>query len=57
MDDLKKMHGIDIKSVVAINNKKVGPLDSFTQNLAATKVQSFFRGKKGRMDFALLKFT
>jgi len=57
MEDLKKKHEFDLKTLNVINNKQESQLDTFTKEYAVKKIAAIWRGKKDRNSMAILKFT
>ena len=55
-NDLDMLYQLDLGQINAINTGQSERINELAQNLAASKIQSAYRGKKGRHDVEVLKF-
>ena len=56
MNDLDLLYKLDLETVNAIKSDKDKNLNAIANNIAATKIQATYKGKKARNDVEVLKF-
>jgi hypothetical protein len=56
MNELDILYKLDLETVNSIKSEKDKTLNAIANNIAATKIQATYRGKKTRSDVEVLKF-